>query len=120
MKLIPLAGLFNLLLVCAFAHAAEDEAEIRAEIEGYRSAWNAGDAAVVDVAYEVSGIRAEVDFPVHGRNTVVMIKRDGRWMRAARRNSLKVSSGCLKQCDAAGLHTERLLCGVRARSIPVR
>lgn len=60
------------------------------------------DAAVVDVLYEVSGIRAEVDFSVRGRNTVVMIKRDGRWMRAAHRNSLPIPPECLKLCVAEG------------------
>lgn len=65
------------------------------------------DAAVVDVLYEVSGIRAEVDFSVRGRNTVVMIKRDGRWMRAAHRNSVPISPECLKLCAAEGFLSGR-------------
>ena len=58
----------------------------------------AAEAAVVDVQYEVSGISAEVDRNVRGRNTVFMIKHDGRWMRAAHRNSLPLSPACLKIC----------------------
>lgn len=56
------------------------------------------EAAVVDVQYEVSGISAEVDRSVRGRNTVFMVKRDGRWMRTAHRNSLPISPACLKIC----------------------
>lgn len=56
------------------------------------------EAAVVDIQYEVSGIAAEVDRSVRGRNTVFMIKRDGRWMRTAHRNSLPLSPACLKLC----------------------
>ncbi len=58
------------------------------------------DAAVVDVDYEVSGIRAAIGFPVQGRNTVFMINRDGTWMRAAHRNSIPLSPDCLKLCAA--------------------
>jgi uncharacterized protein (TIGR02246 family) len=164
MKITSIAGFFVLLAFSIMAHASDDDANIRAEIDGYLAAWNAGDAdalasyymedgdrvnnsgdtfvgrsairehykvvfsrsltsgidrqliyhsiavrilssdaAVVDVAYEVNGLRAEVDFPVHGRNTIVMIKNGGRWMRAAHRNSLQISQSCLKQCDADGL-----------------
>jgi uncharacterized protein (TIGR02246 family) len=56
------------------------------------------DAAVVDVEYEVSGTSAEVDRSVRGRNTVFMVKRDGRWMRVAHRNALPVSPACLNLC----------------------
>jgi uncharacterized protein (TIGR02246 family) len=56
------------------------------------------EAAVVDVQYEVSGISAEVDRNVRGRNTVFMVKREGRWMRTAHRNSLPISPACLKVC----------------------
>jgi uncharacterized protein (TIGR02246 family) len=170
MKQLIVAG--SLLLAALFSSCgdstqerrnADDEAQIRSEIDGYLNAWNAGDAdalaayyevdgdrannsgdvfrgraairdhyrkvfsqsppagverrliyhdvgvrllsldaAVVDVDYEVSGVRAEVGFPVRGRNTVVLIKRDGRWMRAAHRNSLAISPDCLKLCAAKG------------------
>ena len=164
MKLASVAALMGFFILPATGYAADDEAAIRAEIDGYLSAWNAGDAdalasyyledgdrtnnsgdifvgreairdhyknvfsappslgierklvyhnvavrilsfdaAVVDIAYEVNGIRDEVDFPVFGRNTVVMIKHDGRWMRAAHRNSLRISASCLKRCTAEGL-----------------
>lgn len=56
------------------------------------------EAAVVDVQYEVSGISTEVDRSVRGRNTVFMVKREGRWMRTAHRNSLPISPACLNVC----------------------
>lgn len=61
------------------------------------------DAAVVDIDYEVTGIRAAVSFPVRGRKTVVMIKTDGRWLRAAHRNSLSISQECLALCTESGM-----------------
>ena len=159
MKTILISLLVAAVSVLAAPAAPDDESRIRAEIQGYLEAWNAGDAerlasfytedadrannrgdifhgraailehyrkvfavpptpdverrlvyrqvavrlvsaeaAVVDVRYEVSGISAEVDRSVHGRNTVFMVKQDGRWMRAAHRNSLPVSPGCLELC----------------------
>ena len=56
------------------------------------------DAAVVDVQYEVSGINPEVDWTTHGRNTVFMVYRDGRWLRAAHRNSIPLPAACLETC----------------------
>ena len=61
------------------------------------------EAAVVDVRYEVAGLNAEVDRSVRGRNTVFMIERDGRWMRAAHRNSLPISPACLRVCTEQDL-----------------
>jgi uncharacterized protein (TIGR02246 family) len=61
------------------------------------------EAAVVDVYFEVSGISQEVDRNVRGRNTVFMVHRGGRWMRAAHRNSLPISPACLKICVDEGL-----------------
>lgn len=61
------------------------------------------EAAVVDIRYAVSGISAEVAREVRGRNSVFMIKHDGRWMRAAHRNSLPISPACLNLCSTADL-----------------
>lgn len=44
MRLIWIACLVALFVVCEPVSATEDEVDIRAEIEGYRGAWNAGDA----------------------------------------------------------------------------
>ena len=65
------------------------------------------DAAVVDILFEVTGIRAEIDSAVRARNTVFMIKRDGRWMRVAHRNSLPTTPACLKRCSVEGLLPEQ-------------
>ena len=164
MKAVLAPFLVVALSVQVAVAAPGDEGAIRAEIQGYLDAWNAGDAAglasfyledgdrannrgdvfhgrsaildhyrnvfsvrpaggvqrllvydqvdvrivssdaaVVDVQYEVSGISPEVDRSVRGRNTVFMIKREGRWMRAAHRNSLPVSAACLRVCGDQGL-----------------
>jgi uncharacterized protein (TIGR02246 family) len=65
------------------------------------------DAAVVDVSFEVTGIRRAVSAAVRARNTVFMIKSDGRWMRAAHRNSLPITPDCLNLCLANDLLPER-------------
>lgn len=61
------------------------------------------EAAVVDIRYVVSGISAEVDRSVRGRNSVFMVKHEGRWMRAAHRNSLPISPACLTLCSERNL-----------------
>ena len=81
-----------------FASPPPPGAERRLEYEQVDVRLVAADAAVVDVRYVVSGLGAEVARRVRGRNSVFMVRQDGRWMRAAHRNSLPISPGCLKLC----------------------
>ncbi|HUF53064.1 MAG TPA: SgcJ/EcaC family oxidoreductase, partial [Dehalococcoidia bacterium] len=58
MRLIWLASLVALVVAWAPGGAIDDDAEIRAEIEGYRSAWNAGDADGLASYYFEDGDRS--------------------------------------------------------------
>lgn len=56
------------------------------------------DVAVVDARYEASGVGPDPTLVGRGRNTVVMVKRDGKWLRAAHRNHLSITTECYKHC----------------------
>lgn len=44
--------------------------------------------AVVDARYRVRGVGPRPRIPVEGMNTVVLIKKDGRWLRVAHRQRI--------------------------------
>lgn len=56
------------------------------------------DVAIVDARYEASGVGPDPTLVGRGRNTVVMVKRNGEWLRAAHRNHLSITGECYKQC----------------------
>lgn len=52
--------------------------------------------AVVDGEYEYSGLLAAPDLKGKGRQTLVMKKQDGVWLRAAQRNWIPMTRECLE------------------------
>lgn len=58
-----------------------------------------GDVAVVDYAYHATGIPIAPYLTVDGRSTVVMVKRDGTWLRSVQRNWIPTTSECMKLCQ---------------------
>jgi len=56
------------------------------------------DVAIVDARYEVIGIGPDPSLIGRSLNSVVMVKRDGEWLRAAHRNHLSVTAECYRQC----------------------
>jgi len=58
-----------------------------------------GDVAVVDYAYHTTGIPIAPYLTVDGRSTVVMVKRDGTWLRSVQRNWIPTTPECMKLCQ---------------------
>lgn len=50
----------------------------------------APEAAVVDARYSVKGVGPRPSLTIDGMNTVVLIKREGRWLRVAHRQRIPV------------------------------
>jgi len=57
------------------------------------------DIAVVDYAYSATGIPIAPYLTVEGRSTVVMINRDGRWLRMVQRNWIPTTPDCMRLCQ---------------------
>lgn len=56
------------------------------------------DVAIVDAQYEFSGLKAAPTLVGTGRTAVVMVKRDGTWLRSAQRNFIPITPECLELC----------------------
>jgi len=57
------------------------------------------DVAVVDYAYHTTGIPIAPYLAVDGRSTVVMVKRDSKWLRSVQRNWIPTTPGCMTLCQ---------------------
>lgn len=67
-----------------------------------------GDVAVVDYAYHTTGIPIAPYLTVDGRSTVVMVKRDGKWLRSVQRNWIPTNPECMKLCQQEAQETAPL------------
>jgi uncharacterized protein (TIGR02246 family) len=83
----------------AFSADLPDDVEQRLSLEILSVRLLTGDVAVVDYAYHATGIPIAPYLTVDGRSTVVMVKRDGTWLRSAQRNWIPTTPACMKLCQ---------------------
>ncbi len=82
----------------AFSRALPPGVRRKLSYEDITVGFITNDVAIVDARYEVIGVGPYPALTGRGRNSVVMVKRDGEWLRAAHRNHLTVTAECYRQC----------------------
>jgi len=83
----------------AFSADLPEDVEQKLSLEILSVRLLTGDVAVVDYAYHTTGIPIAPYLTVDGRSTVVMVKRDGRWLRSVQRNWIPTTPECMKLCQ---------------------
>ncbi len=83
----------------AFSADLPDDVEQTLSLEILTVRFITADVAVVDYAYHATGIPIAPYLVVDGRSTVVMVRRDGTWLRSAQRNWIPTTPDCMKLCQ---------------------
>lgn len=83
----------------AFSADLPEDVEQKLSLEILSVRLLTGDVAVVDYAYHTTGIPIAPYLTVDGRTTVVMVKRDGIWLRSVQRNWIPTTPECMRLCQ---------------------
>jgi uncharacterized protein (TIGR02246 family) len=83
----------------AFSADLPEDVEQSLSLEIHSVRLITSDVAVVDYAYQTTGIPIAPYLTVNGRSTVVMVKREGKWLRSVQRNWIPTTPECMRICQ---------------------